>query len=1779
MNHSLGKKLLAMLLVLIMVVSVLPLSILAEEVSSLSSGTNTDLSGKASDGTFRIVMLDCGRKYFSVDNIKKLIDTMSQYGYTQLQLSFGNGGCRFLLDDMSLSFGDTILSSNTVINNITAGNNTFNSDTRYLSQSDMDTIIAYANSKKIDIVPMLNMPGHATAIVYGTSYSDNGNLNVNDETSRNYGYALLKKYVDYFKDKGCKYFHFGSDESGYTGTNMTTFLTGCAKVITDAGMTPRAFNDATSVATMPTSVQITYWHKESGSQTASSLNSNGYSLINTHGRWYYVIKTNQGNSEEGTKYYNTSINGTATSVELPVMKAEKMDSYWVGIKEFFDGNPRYGSTIENSLGTMFCIWCDASNDKYLTDSQVISENENYGVLYQLKKMAEHYWPDDINKNDNSAPVINVNGENAGSTLTLAKNGTATLSVGETATWESSDESVVSLSATTSTATLSTTVTGESVTATAVGAGTATITADTGSATSTLSVTVSEDGSVDVTLGIGETEKFENITADAGSYITDNKKYLATAEVTTITTSGETKYELVTDSTLAAGTYYVSTSSTATAPTVQITVEKSNSTYYLKNSSGNYIYPNASYTTSSSFPWLSSWSYSLGTGSQTAVTVAKSGSGYTFSRNCSSNYGYNSTTSYLTLNGSPFGASDTAKTLYLYKQTTTVGTSTSDLTITGVGEGTTTVTVGGTTYNINVTAPTTTETKTLAHGESFTPTGTDVTITSGADVVSIVNGKVVAGTKDGTATVESVIKNAGGYVTAHYTYNVTVSKADLSKVSPLNVQLWITNTWVGENEAPSSLQTVNINASDAYSENGVLLKNFVPETGYKKDGSNSVKVTYWKGTVVSTQPVQQGADLSGSGDDFTLVRYWNNVWQYYGENGWTNVGGNYVIAYYLQINNVSPEITTGTKDYGNPPTSHPGTNSRNGYTMTAFAVVYPDGTLSRTEQQMYETGMMRGFWGSTEFGIGVVFAENNSTYKVSKMTVTWGTNILGTSGDNWYTRNKTGTYGTDWGVKWNKVTNSAGVEWYDETTYWQAGDSEIPTIDGDKLNLKFNTTDHHAVLILIYLETVETDDSLKVVYWDDSMNVQITPKDIFIDVKNGTTFINGLKQTSKVNVGTFTLDDDATIENSAGVAQKINKNITIIDGVSANYKSGIYEYVSAEISEDGKTLTLHYNIKKVDNKVSYVVDFGLPVTIPDVLATLTEISNFSTVEYFGVSVAGGLTGGTTGTYGNVTITKQANGDYSITYTLKNMLVSQITIPVYYTIKGMAQQVASIVIIPASTVYYEDSFATTTNGTGAASSAIWSIDGTTAKAEQALEELGKAENIYGYDAAYNSFNKFSLGSAMKVTVTKAMADAWADGSAWPTVKFTFKGTGFDVISLTDNDSGLITYDIVNSKGEKIDSRFVNNYYGYKFENGTWTTTKDENALYQIPVIKVDDLAYDTYTVTISVAYGSFFDETGDDQYSFWMDAVRVYNPLGTTADETYKENNEGWPLFIELHDELVKENESTYNAVLIEGKTDATLAEYTAFGPNHEVYLAPDQSLAFKISNSDSTNNVMSKIAKVAIGVKSVDGEAKYKINSGTETTVSTATDMYYDITSVAAAGTVIITNTGSTILSLTTVKVTFSENPGKKDSVTLSMTEEEAQAAVYAVRAMFAPVIETFEPERFEASWKFSTVYAGQKAILTVKTSEDVEAVIVNGEIIDTYRTRTVRTGRGSSATTVTYREFTYSTVATESADYVISAVNADGIESEAIAASLTVKQPAQLSEIRNWINNIINRWF
>lgn len=76
-----------------------------------------------------------GRKYFSVNSIKQIIDNASAAGFNYIQLAVGNDGLRFLLDDMSLTVNGKTYSSERVSAAIHAGNEAYyNFDVDELTQ-------------------------------------------------------------------------------------------------------------------------------------------------------------------------------------------------------------------------------------------------------------------------------------------------------------------------------------------------------------------------------------------------------------------------------------------------------------------------------------------------------------------------------------------------------------------------------------------------------------------------------------------------------------------------------------------------------------------------------------------------------------------------------------------------------------------------------------------------------------------------------------------------------------------------------------------------------------------------------------------------------------------------------------------------------------------------------------------------------------------------------------------------------------------------------------------------------------------------------------------------------------------------------------------------------------------------------------------------------------------------------------------------------------------------------------------------------------------------------------------------------------------------------------------------------------------------------------------------------------------------------------------------------------------------------------------------------------
>lgn len=1636
-TRSLRKKVLSLILAVVMVVSLLP-------ISAFASGDSTSTTASGKD-YYKILHLDCGRKYFSKDWIIALLNEMSADGYNQLQLAFGNDGLRFLLDDMSFTANGTTYSHKTVVSKVEAGNKLQNNsgDASWLTQTEMDEIIAAAKEKGIEIVPLLNLPGHANAILdiaddtYNASGSNN-TLNVaSSEKARNFGMAIFKKYVDYFAGKGCKFFNFGADEyandaSGtfsFSRLNSTqyatfvSFINSLAEYIENKGVTARAFNDGLyyngQSASIDTKIQCCYWSCGWGSSypvaPAKTIASKGHDMINTNGDYYYVLG-----------------------------KADTFDSDYSSASNFSNAG-FMGSTVNSPVGSMFCIWSDYPNAE---TEQVVAKN----VRLVMRAMALRMDDKSIDKMDEG---VVTGGFNSDGTLNKASTG------------------------------------------------------DSGSTGTTTEKTI--------TVAVGQTDNTVTIDGRYGGTLLDDDYATVTGKENKI--AGTKTYDRA--SLTAGEEFFVSTKANDTAPTANLTFEATgNGQYYIKNAGGQYIYPDATYTQILFWGSWGNWrNWRIATGKQ-PVNVSESDGAVTISRTVTS--GNESTISYLTLSSGNIDASDKSTNLYLYTEKTDT-TYTTTLSFTGKSVGDTSVTIGDVKYKIHVVAE------------------------------------------------------------------------DLSKVTPLTIEYWITNSRLTGSDG-NKARTIQATDKDVATEAGVSTADLVAKTG-NKDGRTQ---EYWQTKILDVekenhstsgtelQVTKQGDDETLNGKAFTKVRYWGGAWQVY-TTEWVNVDRtatsvkytddksntqtytgdkNQLVAYYMEVVDIKNSNDTtnlhvnaadwGTKGDGTGNWGYPPEKNR---CSVSVQLVYEDSSTNpadTTADSLKSKTIVYGYWSGGR-GLGTMIFNGEENYQIIKVTAKTGTMESSASGSNTVTVTK---------FKWAK----------NEETVWEGAATDSvsignparnPSYEAPYDNLAWNTGDYNhnnAILIRVYVKAIPKSGALTVNYFAKGSTEPFYHYGINVEEK--TVFDTGFARvTDKDAPGGAKLINN-TVNNYAGETQTIQSDLSKMTEIGAQYRYSNYTFTKAERSTDGKTVNLYYTFNW--NK-AFVVDFGLPVVIrPNDVNENLKNATLTAAE---------ITQSTT--YANISV----DNDKNITYTLKQTIDGEDNFSVRYmgnittdTGTQTGQVDYSIKVIPATSVYYEDSFATFTNANGTTGvdngtgNGYWVTDGTTVSdAKQALEELGskqQTKNVYGYDPAYQSCSKFSMGSATKVTVDADTSRL----SQSPTATFTFKGTGFDVISLTDNTSGAIIINVksLDSSNDYNKNFLVNNYYGYtKNDNGEWvvSTDKTPNALYQIPVMKVNNIPYGSYQVTITVGYGSFFDKAGNGKYNFWLDAIRVYDPMGKD-NETYEQDKEGYPQYIKLRDSLVGETATAKDgSVFIDGADKATIDQYKNYGPNNEVYLAYGQAISFTVAENKD-------IATIQIGAKAPNGTATMTVNN-TEAVnggISTATEMYYKL-DVQPGQQVTISNTGDSILSLTNLKITFNSKPTAPASLA-ALTTADQENAVAQVRALFAaPAVEPFNPDRFDASWS-RNVRKGDTAKLTVKTSEDVEAITVNGETIDSYVERNERTGWGWWAKTVTYREFTYTTKANVTEDFTVCAVNAEGVSSEEKTATLTVRP-----SVRDWLHGIIGKWF
>ena len=517
------------------------------------------------------------------------------------------------------------------------------------------------------------------------------------------------------------------------------------------------------------------------------------------------------------------------------------------------------------------------------------------------------------------------------------------------------------------------------------------------------------------------------------------------------------------------------------------------------------------------------------------------------------------------------------------------------------------------------------------------------------------------------------------------------------------------------------------------------------------------------------------------------------------------------------------------------------------------------------------------------------------------------------------------------------------------------------------------------------------------------------------------------------------------------------------------------------SDDGYTLYIfNYLTSELVQGDSVVIDYGLPVDI-DVLANDRVDENNADGKLAGISgdaasaegaSSNAITDEAKGIYGNVTLNKETG---VISYTPNTMQMDSIDKFTYRVqlnsdvVKNDQTYVeGSLDVIPATEIYYEDNFnknvirydsqpgVEPVSGDEVTAN-VWRTEGEESERVQDTDRPGidtdkVIEDVYGNDSQYANDTTYSGGSSHVIRVNKETSQA-LDG---PRATFTFTGTGFDFISKTAGDTGAVRVFIykgnkgvippANGSGSwdantenRLKILTVQTYYGYTYINGEWKLTDDtSSALYQIPVIKCEDLEYGTYTVEIRPFYSASYDEHKQGYYDLYVDALRIYNPAGTSSDhnnsyneiqEVYRQDGEINPQFMELRDLLLNASgvadtgkegvgdntadeetsaDSLKNGIVyIDGKAeDVSLSEYKEYGPDNEVYLENNQAVAFYLV-ADAVPDSIELAAKLAQGEKAdlsiacaVQNEAQEPLRwdayKNKTISITSAYDMHYSI---------------------------------------------------------------------------------------------------------------------------------------------------------------------------------------
>lgn len=309
------------------------------------------------------LFIDCGRKYFSLANLKKFIDVAADAKLNTFFYYFSdNQGFRFALNDMSVNVNDSIYDLSVCLGDGVGGGDGTN---KWITETEMDDLIAYAKSKDIQIIPAFDMPGHMGAI---RQHFNTAEFMESTEKGRKWMVAVYEKYVSYFAGKGCQYFNICGDEYGGEKDVYVKIITQLVHCVTSYGLIPMLYNDEICRGGyfnpyISNGAIILGWNKGDNQASFKMILDSGYKMINAKQSPYYWI--------------------------LGV--AETTDSLLAAIRTTNPYIMADGTEDKDVQGAVYHIWCDLPAADGADEGNNVFE-QTQSCIRAFGQNMQHYFP-------------------------------------------------------------------------------------------------------------------------------------------------------------------------------------------------------------------------------------------------------------------------------------------------------------------------------------------------------------------------------------------------------------------------------------------------------------------------------------------------------------------------------------------------------------------------------------------------------------------------------------------------------------------------------------------------------------------------------------------------------------------------------------------------------------------------------------------------------------------------------------------------------------------------------------------------------------------------------------------------------------------------------------------------------------------------------------------------------------------------------------------------------------------------------------------------------------------------------------------------------------------------------------------------------------------------------------------------------------------------------------------------------------------------------------------